>query len=361
MKINKKLSYMCHVLAGFVLSLTGVAQEGSAAVPVQPDGDAGNVGNVVQPGPYARKNHEVAFETRGRVKTKSAIGTHPDGRVYGFITRQEQLAQNGRTKQIKKNKSLLYMATPRRRNLQDRGRMLESRPARGVKSRLVDWKPATRKSPSIVDKPAQGKGKSIIGAPRRGVSGKSRSILEQPGRGKRLESRPARGVKSRLVDLKPATRKSPSIVDEPAQGKGKSIIGAPRRGVSGKSRSILEQPGSGKRLESQPGKSRGFAPQGKLDGDGFLFTPEQKEQLIFGSRDYLWLLNNEGLLERHLPDGVRVVIGQRGMVDVFDSENRLAGRFHSPAAEKMDRALRITQDMKDMIQALPEQGNGHTV
>jgi len=281
MKIGKKISSVWRLLAGLALSLTGVAHDGSAAVPVQPEGDAGNAGNVTQPGPYARKNHEVAFESRGGLKTKTAIGAQPNGTVYGFVTRQEQLAQNGQ-KMPSKNKSILYMQSPQRRSAH--GKILESRPARGAKSGLIAGKPARGKDKSFVDKPAQGKGRSIIGSPQQGVN---------QGKGNLLES----------------------------------------------------QPGRGGLIESQPGKSKQFL----CCHNDVPLSVEQKEQLVFGSRDYLWELNGEGLLERHLPDGVRVVIGQRGMVDVFDSGDRLAGRFHSPAAEKMDRAMRITQEMKEMV------------
>jgi len=305
MKMQKRISYMWRVLAGFALSLTGVAHQGSAAIPVQGEDGAGNVGNVTQPGPYARKNHEVAFEAQGSVKTKSAIGAQPDGSIYSFITREEQLAQNGKTRQLKKNKSILYMATPQRRNT--RGKMLESRPARGVKSGLIAHKPAARKSHLIEGKAAQGKMKPIRSMPRRGIQmGKSRAIIGQ-------------------------------------QGKRKLIMNSPRRGM---------QPGKGQMLESRPGKSKAFidGKQGRLEFDGvFPFTDEQKEHLIFGSRDYLWNLNGEDMLERHLPDGIRMVIREQGMVAVFDSGGRLAGQFHSPAAEKMDRAMRITQEMKEMV------------
>ena len=312
MKMRKKISYMWHLLAGFVLSLTGM-QQGTAAIPVQGEGDAGNVGNVTLPGPYAGKNHEVAFEGRGGLKTKTAIGVQPDGGVYGFVTREEQLAQNGQNIPVK-NKSILYMATPKRENT--RGKMLESRPARGVKSGLIAGKPARGKSRAFVDKPAQGKGRSIIGSPRHGVN---------RGKGSLLESQPA---KRRL------------------------IMHSPRQGV---------QPGRGRMLESSPGKSKAFisggdGSQSQLEFDNvFPLTDEQKEQLVFGSRDYLWELNGEGLLERHLPDGIRVVIREQGLVDVFDSEEGLTGQFHSPAAEKMDRAMRITQEMEDMVR---EDGRG---
>jgi len=292
MKMRKKLSYMWRLLAGFVLSLTGM-QQGAAAIPAQGEGDSGNVGNVIRPGPYAGKNHEVAFEGRGGVKTKTAIGAQSDGSVYGFVTQEEKLAQNGGTIPSK-NKSILYMATPKRGNT--RGKMLESKPARGAKSHLIEGKPA------------QGKGRSIIGSPQRGSN---------QGRGNMLESQP---------------------------GKRRLIMNSPRQGV---------QPGKGQMLESQPGKSKAFidGSQSRLEFDNaFPLSDEQKEQLVFGSRDYLWELNGEGLLERHLPDGIRVLIRGQGMVDVFDSEKQLAGRFHSPAAEKMDRATRITQEMKQMVQ-----------
>jgi len=338
MKIRKKLSYMWRLLAGFLLSLTGM-QQGTAAIPAQGEDDGGNVGNMIRPGLYAGKNHEVAFEGRGGVKTKTAIGAQPDGSVYGFVTREEQLAQNGRN-MPSKNKSLLYMATPGRANT--RGKMLESQPA---KRRLLESSPA--RSRSIIGKPAQGKGRSIIGSPRRGVN---------RGKGNLLESQPA---KRRLLESSP--------------GKGRSIIGSPQRGLNQRKGNLLEsqpakrrllesspgrgkmlesQPGKGGMVESQPGKSKAIigGSQSRLESDGlFTFSDEQKEQLVFGSRDYLWALNAEGLLERHLPDGVRVVIGQQGMVDVFDSENRSMGHFHSPAAGKMDRAMRITQEMKEMV------------
>jgi len=268
---------MWHVLAGFVLSLTGM-QQSTAAISPQGNDQVGNSGNIAQPGPYTGKNHEVAFEGRGRVKTKTAIGAQPDGSVYSFVTSEEQLAQNGQ-KIPSKNKSILYMQTPQRKNV--RGRMLESQPARGTKSGYIGHKPAARKSHLIEGKPAQGKGKSIIGSPRQGV---------QPGKGQMLESSP---------------------------GKSRAIIGGPQS-----------------RLESD---------------DLLVLTDEQKEQLIFGSRDYLWDLNDDGLLERHLPDGIRVVIREQGMVEMFDAENRSMGQFHSPAARKMDRALRITQDMRQMV------------
>jgi len=285
MKIHKGITYMWHVLAGFVLSLTGM-QQSTAAISPQGNDQVGNSGNMAQPGPYGRKNHEVAFEGRGGTKTKTAIGAQSDGTVYGFVTGQEQLAQNGQ-KIPSKNKSILYMQTPQRSNT--RGKMLESKPAGGAKSGL------------IAHKPARSKRKSIIGSPQRGIN---------QGKGKFLESRPA------------------------------------------KRKLIMNAPGKGQMLESAPGKSKAFidGSQSRLEFDGiFPLTDAQKEQLIFGSRDYLWDLNDHGLLERHLPDGIRVVIREQGMVEVFDAENRSMGQFHSPAARKMDRALRITQDMKEMV------------
>jgi len=306
MKMRNKLSCMWRVLAGFVLTLTGVAHEGSAAIQPQENDRAGNSGNMAQPGPYARKNHEVAFESRGGIKTKTAIGAQSDGTVYGFITRQEQLAQNGR-KIPSKNKSILYMQTPQRRNT--RGRMLESQPARGMKSGLIAHKPAVRKSHLIAGKPDQGKSRAFVDKPAQGkMKPKMKPIRSMPRRGRMLESRPA---------------------------KRKLIMNSPRQGA---------QPGGGRMLESRPGKSKSII----CCHNDVPITDEQKEQLIFGSRDYHWALNDHGSLERHLPDGIRVVIGEQGMVDVFDSENRLKGQFHSPAAGKMDRALRITQDMKEM-------------
>lgn len=302
MKVRNKLSYMWRVLAGFALTLTGVAHEGSAVIPIQGEDGAGNMGHVTQQGPYALKNHEVAFESRGSIKTKTTIGAQSDGTVYGFITRQEQLAQNGR-KIPSKNKSILYMQTPQRRNT--RGRMLESQPARGMKSGLIAHKPAARKSHLIAGKPDQGKSKAFVDKP---AQGKMKPIRSMPRRGRMLESRPA---------------------------KRKLIMNSPRQGA---------QPGGGRMLEFRPGKSKSII----CCHNDVPITDEQKEQLIFGSRDYHWALNDHGLLERHLPDGLRVVIGEQGMVDVFDSENRLKGQFHSPAAGKMDRALRITQDMKEM-------------
>ena len=315
MKIRNKLSYVWRLVAGFVLSLSGM-QQSTAAISPQGNDQVGNSGNMAQPGPYGRKNHEVAFESRGGAKTKTAIGAQSDGTVYGFVTGREELAQNGR-KIPSKNKSILYMQTPQRKDM--RGKMLESRPARGAKAGLIVHKPAARKShpiagkpdqgksKSFVDKPAQGKMKPIRSMPRRGIQpGKNRGFIEQP-------------VKRRL------------------------IMNSPRRGM---------QPGKGQMLESRPGKSKAFidGKQGRLDFDGiFPFTDEQKEYLIFGSRDYRWELNDDGLLERHLPDGIRVVIREQGMVEVFDAENQSMGRFHSPAAWKMDRALRITQDMKERV------------
>jgi len=305
MKMRKKLSYMWRLLAGFILSLTGM-QQGTAAIPVQGVDEPGNdMGVTAQPGPYADKNHEVAFEGRGGLKTKTAIGAQPDGSVYGFVTQEEKLAQNGQTKPLPKNKSFLYMQTQQRRGAH--GRVLESRPARGAKSHLIEGKPAQGKGRSIIWKPPQGKGRSIIGSPQQGVN---------QGKGSLLESQPAKH----------------------------KLMNSPRQGV---------QPGKGGMLESQPGKSKAFidGSQSRLEFDNaFPLSDEQKEQLVFGSRDYLWELNGEGLLERHLPDGIRVVIRGQGMVDVFDSEKRLAGRFHSPAAGKMDQALRISLEMKEMVQ-----------
>jgi len=43
-------TYMWHVLAGFVLSLTGMAQQGSAAILPQEEVGVWSVGNVAQPG-----------------------------------------------------------------------------------------------------------------------------------------------------------------------------------------------------------------------------------------------------------------------------------------------------------------------
>jgi len=186
----------------------------------------------------------------------------------------------------------------------------------------------------------------IVHEPKKSEKGKDlknkRDILYPESRSPRTAPKPSDDKKRAFIVPHSQPNKA-LIVEPPAKGKTPLIMNQPQA-----------DPAKGKVPEKAPALDRqSYEPE---IHDPLALTDEQKDSLVFGSRDRAWLLNAEGLLERRLPEGVRVVVREQGRVEVFDAEGRLRSVFHDARAGKLEKAVRIAERMKRTAEALSAEG-----